>query len=111
MSYKVTKQYGRGPESACAEFKELTDAQFFIDKKLPEEAALGSAVTYRIMDGMDIISEHDASKVRVEAGVSSGSAGAKGSGSSFQPTPFNTAPRPAGSPQKWLKDDEDEKKR
>lgn len=108
MSYKVTKQYGRGPESACAEFKELQDAQFFVDKKLPEEAALGSAVTYRIMDGIDIISEHDASKVRADAGAQS--AGAKGSGASFNPTPFNTAPRPAGTGQKWLKDDEEDKK-
>jgi hypothetical protein len=116
MQYKITKQYGRGPETLFAEFKELNDAQFFIEKiKLPEDATLNVKVFYRVSDGIDIVKEYDPNKIETQASAASQTAaggGEKGSKSTFSPTPFNTAPKPAGSPQKWTVDkpEEDKKK-
>lgn len=109
MQYKTTKQYGRGEETTFAEFKELNDAQLFIEKvKLPDDAALNVKVIYRIFEGFDLMKEYDPSKM--ESSSSSSSSTGKSSTVSFNPTPFNTAPRPAGSPQKWVTDKDDEEK-
>jgi hypothetical protein len=121
MQYKITKQYGRGSEIQFAQFNELSDAQVFIEKiKLPEDVALNVKIIYRIFEGLDLVKEYDPSKMDTSSGSSSqgasesqGSGGGKGSKSTFSPTPFNTAPRPAGTPQKWVidKDEEDKDKK
>lgn len=107
--YKVTKQYGSGPVSTLATFHDGADAKLFVEAKLQEDAALKIKVTYRVIDAVgDLVSEHLPGEAQT-ASASSSSQGAS-STASFRPTPFNTAPRPAGTPHKWVKDEEEEKK-
>lgn len=105
--YKITKQYGRGSETSLPErFKELNEAKSFVNEKLQEDAAMGVKATYRIYEDDEVHSEYDSSNITLSREESSSSQG-KGSGSSFSPTPFSTAPRPSGTPQKWIKDEGD----
>lgn len=113
MHYKVFIQYGRGSDLLSAQFKDLADAKLFIERKLVNDASQHSRVIYRLYDMDVLIKEYDSAKEPVQsdqAATQQGSQG-KGSGASFRPTPFNTTPRPAGTPQKWIIDpDEEEKK-
>ncbi|HSW70337.1 MAG TPA: hypothetical protein VLI69_09345 [Gammaproteobacteria bacterium] len=109
MLYKVTKQYARGSnEILIAEFMDASDAKIFIQGKLLEDARVKIKVTYRILEGMDVLEEFTEADI-ISSGGSGGSSGA-GAGSqqrsNFQPTPLNMSPRPPGSPPNWLKDDE-----
>lgn len=113
-SFKVTKQYGRGPETSFdARFPNMQAAKAFVDEKILEDAALNVKAIYRIYDFDDVVGEFDASKMDVSQLApkreesASGSQG-KGSTASFRPTPLNTAPRPPGTPQKWMKDEEED---
>jgi hypothetical protein len=115
MRYKVTKQYARGPQSPCGEFADINEAHSFIEKNLRDDAALNVKVIYRIVEFGDVLKEYDPNKMDItsmqqRAAQDQGSQG-RSSTASFKPTPFNTTPRPAGSPQGWLKDDEDEPKK
>lgn len=115
MTFKVTKQYGRGSDSFCAEFGDLNDAKTYIAEKLEPEAKMGVKVTYRIYEFGELLAEFDPTKIpqtksSTPAQTEQGSSG-KGSGSTFSPTPFATAPRPSGTPPKWIKDDDEEKEK
>lgn len=114
MSFRITKQYARGPEIAFGErFKQLAEAQAFVNQRLMEEALMNVKVIYRIYDFDDFHSKYDSTEVDTSSIRSQASEGGKGNAASFKPTPLNTAPRPPGTPQKWLvdKDDEDKEKR
>ncbi len=108
MLYRVTKQYVRGSaDTLVAQFKDMIDARLFIHARLLEDAQLKVKVTYRLMEGMDMLEEFtEASTVRSESSGSSSGASAE-QRTSFQPTPFNATPRPPGMPSNWLKDEED----
>jgi len=111
MIYRVTKQYGKGADTLATQFDNINDAKKFIQEKLIEDARYKLKVTYRLWEGMDLLQEF--AEVQVTENASdSGDTGA-GSGtaskqSSFQPTPFNMAPRPSGTPHSWIKDDDDQ---
>lgn len=107
MYYQVKKQYGRGSESLCASFSDLNDAKLFVEAKLTADLGI-NVVIYRIYEGADIIEVYDPEKRQASAAQTEGSQG-QTSTSGFRPSPFNTAPRPTGMPQKWLKDDEEKK--
>jgi hypothetical protein len=111
MLYRVTKQYARGTDTPVAQFADINDAKLFINEKLKIDAGMKVKVTYRLFESFDLLEEFSES---TETGGSTGasSAGAQ-QRSSFQPTPFNAAPRPAGMPANWLKDEDkkDEGKR
>ncbi len=114
MQYIVKGQYGRGGEVKLEEFKQLNEATTYIEKKLVEDDTMRVKVTYRIYEFGDVIKEYDPDKVdissfRTPSQEQQGSQG-KGSGASFRPTPLSTTPRPPGSPQNWVKDDDEEKK-
>ena len=104
MLYRVTKIYARGNDIAVAEFNEQNDAKLFMQAKLSEDARLKVKVTYRLYEGMELMEEMS----EAESTTSQGQ-GAQQT-ARFQPTPFNTAPRPTGMPQNWLKDQDDKKK-
>jgi len=106
MLYKVSKLYSRGTDIYIAEFQETNDAKMFIDVKLAEDSRLKVKVTYRLYEGLELLEEF------TESTGQSGAAGASSAGASqtqrtsFQPTPFNTSPRPPGLPHAWLKDED-----
>ncbi|OGT36927.1 MAG: hypothetical protein A3F11_09115 [Gammaproteobacteria bacterium RIFCSPHIGHO2_12_FULL_37_14] len=106
MFYQIKKQYGRGVETIFAKFNDLSDAKLFIESKLAADAALNIKVIYRICEGIDVIEEFHPEKNNFASSSSSGSQG-QTSTANFRPTPFNVAPRPTGTPQKWIKDDDE----
>jgi hypothetical protein len=110
MRYKVTRKYTRGPETTCAEFLDLYDAQFFIEKKLSADADLNVKVIYCLFDGDKGIGEFDPNKNDYSSRDERDSQG-KGQTSSFRPTPLDMTPRPPGTPPIWIKDDEDSDKK
>ncbi|OGT57622.1 MAG: hypothetical protein A3F14_04795 [Gammaproteobacteria bacterium RIFCSPHIGHO2_12_FULL_43_28] len=113
MLYKVTKQYLRGSETNCAEFSELKEAMNFVEAKVAEDASLNIKVIYRIHELGEVIKEYDSTKTKAQpvSDQSAQDAAGMGAKSGFQPTPFNMAPRPGGTPPKWLKDEEDDKEK
>jgi hypothetical protein len=109
MLYRVTRQYTRGTDTPAAQFVDSNDARLFIQTKLAEDARLKVNVTYRIYEGSEMIEEFPPGSQEGSAG-SAGGGQQRGSTQSFQPTPFNAAPRPSGIPQNWVKDQDAGKK-
>jgi hypothetical protein len=106
FQFKVTKEYSRGPETACAAFTDYKDAETFIKQlKLPEDALLKVAVTYRIHQGAVLLEEFNQSHLTQQGQGSQG----QGNTASFNPSPFATSPRPPGMPASNWVDDEDKK--
>lgn len=115
MTYRVTKQYGRGADIFCQDFKNLKDAQAFIAENLDNDIKMNVAIIYKIAEFGEVIKTYDAKNyaeiadLNTSAQAESG-AGGKGSGASFQPTPFSTTAKPKGAPQNWVKDEDDKDK-
>lgn len=117
MQYQVTKQYERGGETPCGDFATLNEAHAFIRDQMIQDANMRTRIIYRIYESFDMIEEYDPRKGQIPGGESArskqetpaASAGGQGKGASFRPTPLNTAPRPAGIPHSWIKDDEEGK--
>ena len=110
MRYKVTRKYARGADTVCAEFLDLYDAQFYVEKKLSADADLNVKVIYCIFDADKCLSVFDPNKTDYSSAPDSDSGG-KGNTSSFRPTPLDMTPRPPGTPPIWIKDDEEDKKK
>src|SRR5579872_734689 len=109
MLYKVMKQYARGSNTLVAEFNNTNDAKLYIQTKLAEDARLKVKATYQLLEGMDVLEEFSEAADTSSSSDSSGSSAAgSGQRSSFQPTPFNMAPRPAGIPHSSFKEDDKE---
>lgn len=105
MKYRITKQYPRDQERPCAQFHDINDAKFFIEERTKADSMLKIKVIYRLYQGVDdLIFEGDTSKPDAQSTGSDQTASAQGKerSASFRPTPFNMAPRPTGSPQKWI---------
>jgi hypothetical protein len=111
MTYKVTKQFGGGRELPSEQFDLLPKAQSHARSSAAESKRMNVKAIYRIYDFDDLIETIDSDKVQMaqEVDHAADSGGGKQSGSTFKPTPFNTAPRPTGSPQKWLIDPDENK--
>lgn len=110
MLYRVTKSYAGRPEQEVQRFKTIHSAKEFISDEIESAILMKIHLIFRIYEGVDLMETYDSTKPhpelkKAEAGSESGS---KGSGASFRPTPFNTAPTPGGLPKRWLKDAEDE---
>lgn len=112
MNFKVTRQYGTGSEQDYKTFNELKIATQFAEEQAHSDAAMKIKVIYRVYDFDDIKFEINSSNLpdaKSQAESAQGSQG-KQTGSSFSPTPFNTSPRPSGTPHGWVKDEEEKKK-
>jgi len=115
MQYIVKIQYARGPETPLAEFKYVDDAKIFIEQKLRADAALNVKATYLLCEFDEVIDKIGPNRMPASSnqGQAQGDQGqGQGKSVSFRPTPFNTTPRPPGSPPNWMredKDDDDEK--
>lgn len=109
--FAVVKRFGRS-ESRLQNFSNEADAIRFIHEKIREDRQFKVIATYGLYEGADLIQEFTQSDVPEDSGTSDQGGGGqkRGSGQSFAPTPFNTAPRLPGVPHSWVKDDEDKKK-
>ena len=111
MQYRVNCIFGRGASLLCAQFKDLADARVFIEQKLKLDANLKLEVTYRIYEFDELVKEYPPIKegdfsTQSQEKSSTGSQG-KSSTASFKPTPFNTSPRPSGTPPRWIIEPDD----
>lgn len=112
MKYKVTSQYARDAERQLAMFESQDDAKTFVEAKIAKDALLKVKIIYRIYKDFDVLeeisSEQDTSGATAKAPSSQG----QGSGANFRPSPFDTSPKPAGMPKKWIVNgtDDDKKK-
>lgn len=99
-------------ELPAEQFDDIKLAKAFIEKKIADNNLLKVKVIYRLYEWDDLLQEFDPSKMQPIESDDTSSSG-QGKGASFRPTPLNTAPRPAGLPHNWLKDDEnnDEKEK
>lgn len=114
MPYRITKQYTRGSEQRLSQtFQNEGDAKTFITTKIANDISLNVKVIYRLYDGDDLVGKFDSSETQIAADQSNQGEGAQGKGrtSSFNPTPFNTSPRPANAPRGWVKDEDEEEKK
>lgn len=112
--FLVTKRFGRN-ENRLQSFKNEPEAEAFIFEKLREDKQFKVIATYCLYEGADLIREYSQSDIPASSSAASASdqsAGGHGRASSFNPNPFNTAPKPAGMPQGWgsARDDEKEGK-
>lgn len=107
-AYNITKQYARGGETDTASFQDLSDAELFVEMKREKDTAMGVKVIYRIYKAGDVIKEYSG---EADATTSGSSGQGQTSGARFSPTPFNTTPRPSGTPPKWTTptDEEEDK--
>lgn len=111
MWYIVKGKYLRGSEIKLdEEFDDLDKAKNFIQTKLLEDAALNVKVRYRIYDFNEVVvQEYDPSTMNLLS-LQQAAQGTSGNSSTVRPTPFDTTPRPSGSPQKWLVGEQNNKK-
>lgn len=108
--FKVVRRLGRN-ETVLEQFNKQQDAEKFIFEKLREDTLYKLVSSYLLYEGMDILREYTEKDLPPEVPSSSGSS--QGSRQSFNPTPFNAAPRPASMPKSGFKeesDDDDTKK-
>lgn len=111
-AYKVAAQDLVNSPEPCANFIELKDARLFIEKKLPVDLAANKKITYRILKSNQMLEKFDPAKPPAAAkkeDASQGTVRGTANKMGFRPTPFNTVPRPAGSPQGWIKETSQEK--
>ena len=65
MQYKITEQYARSEEKPIAEFGELNDARFFIEKKSSIDTDEGKKLFYRLYDDSELMQEFNKENISV----------------------------------------------
>lgn len=63
MKYKITKQYARDTEHLIAEFCDLNEANFFIERKLLSDNEKALTLIYRLYDDQKLSKEFNKEKV------------------------------------------------
>lgn len=109
MAYKVTKQYGQNREANIGSFKDIKSAKAFIQEKAQEDNAMSVKAIYRLYEWDDLIEESEASSYAISSAQTGDSSQSQGRGAGSRPTPLSTVPRPAGMPQSWSGNEEDDK--
>lgn len=109
--YKVTKRFGSGAEIQVGLFNQEREAKTFIQQKLEDDHRLQMLnTTYSMYEGVDKIRDFAQNDRDISSAEEEASSQKKGSGQSFQPTPFQMGPRPAGIPRSGFKEDEEQDK-
>lgn len=112
MIYKVTKQYGKGPETIDKGFTTQQEAEEHAKAAAETDASMKIQVVYRVYEFDDVLKEINTdyliAAIKEGEHTAGGSGSGKGQSISFKPTPFNTTPRPKGGPQGWVKDEDDD---
>lgn len=113
--FKVAQKFGRS-ENFLQEFSEESQAIDFIMEKLKQDKHFKVMASYCLYEWSDLIREYtqddipeDTQNKNDDEDANKGAG--RGSGQSFNPTPFNTAPRMPGMPHGWVKDEDDNKKK
>jgi len=114
MIFKVTKQYADGKEQLCKQFKTMKEAKAHAYESASENALMKIKIVYRIYEFDDLLETVDSNNLQPSQTVSAPAedgapSGGMQSGATFKPTPFEMAPRPGGTPPKWIIDPEDDK--
>lgn len=110
--YTVFKCFGRS-EVREKDFRNLKDAEQYIQEKLLQDIHLKVNAIYRIYEGADKVAEHTQADAIIPSkteGSDSSSSPQKGSEQIFSPTPLPTSPRPPGMPQNWKTVPKEDKK-
>lgn len=63
MKYKITQQYARDEEKLLAEFCEVSDALFFIERKLLVDQENHLTIIYRIFDNHQLFKDFNKDKI------------------------------------------------
>lgn len=63
MKYKITKQYARDTENISAEFSDLNEANFFIERKLLSDGEKALVLIYRLYDHHKLLKEYNKEKI------------------------------------------------
>lgn len=103
-AYKVAAQDLINSPEPCANFIELKDARLFIEKKLSADLTANRKMTYRILKSNQMLEKFDPVKPAVAEKQQDNTQSSVTNKTTFRPTPFNTVPRPPGSPQGWIKE-------
>lgn len=113
MLYRVTKRYGRGPESTVGSFKTMLEAKAFIQNALANDVLHKVTTIYSIYEGADLLEEFDhnslETKAEKESQDSSQQSSGKGQGQRFSPSPLSMTPQPRGIPRSSWKEEKDDK--
>ena len=112
MSYNITKQFGTGREIPDRNFTKLDEAKIYVQQSAESDAAMKINCIYRIYEFDDVVHEVNSAKIDLSSkpadSAGSSSAG-KGSGATFNPTPFAVSAKPKGAVQHWKNDPEEDK--
>ena len=111
--YKVTKQFSGRPETPDKSFKNEAEAKAYINEQLEKDYNFKILnTTYHLYEGFDKIGQFTQRDVDFssKSAASDSSSKGVGAGQSFQPSPFQTAPRPTGLPKSGFKDNEEDDK-
>ena len=114
MQYKITKQFGTGRETPDRNFTNLNEAKAYSQQSAESDASMKINTIYRVYEFDDVVHEVNSAKIELSnpsAEPSNGSSSGKGSGSTFNPTPFAVSAKPKGAVQHWKKDEEDNNKK
>lgn len=115
MSFKVTQQFGSGRETLSQQFTTLEDAKKHALEFAEQKKSMKIDAIFRVYDMYDdVVATYDTKNLITQSKDSDdtdagSSTGGKGQSASFRPTPLATSPRPAGMPQNWRSDPEDDK--
>lgn len=94
-----------------ATFDNLNDARIFVEEKLVADSESAVNFNYNMFDNSMLLETWNQGMLNDIKKQNEGSQG-KARAISFRPTPFNTSPRPPGSPPPWIIDiDEDDDKK
>lgn len=113
MQYKVAvKSINDFNDREIAQFKNLHDAQLFIQIKLRKDAEQKVTLIYMIKEFGETVETFDPRSIPADSATSSAAStsqqGTAGQGA--RPSPFATSPAPAGAAKKWWTDPDEEKK-
>jgi len=113
MTFKVTKQFGGGRELPPQQFTDLASAKKHALEGAEENARMKIDAIYRIYDSYDdVVETYNTKSLPTNPEVmvdDEAQGGGKSQGATFKPTPFEMAPRPKGTPPKWIIDPEEDK--
>lgn len=114
MTYKITKQFGKGSEiTEHQTFKALADAKKYADQEAQNQADLKIQVTVRVYDFDEecyTITAQEMNQIKKTEDTGSADKQGQNNASQFNPSPFDTSPKPKGMPAKWDKKSENDDK-
>jgi hypothetical protein len=104
--FKITKKSAKLNELLVAQFSDLYNARIFVEAICSHNTLNNHDSVYSIFNDDIFLEEWNQEKsglIKEQTQTSQGQARSI----TFRPTPFNTSPRPPGSPPPWIKDADD----